>query len=221
MTTIFNKIVEDFNAARVTCRDDNATEAARFYASVRVSLLSTLIGTVSPGGGVVPTDDKVVSEIVKFLNNNIETQGHLIKGIKTPLPDISPTPTAVMMDALRECSRYATLVIERYILEEYLPPVFDEDRIMAVLTTVVNISNKGAVMGACKKAAAEQGLRFDGALVNRTLAKYQDMTVIVKNESFDMIEKLIENPPELNDTMKAAIERSKNGVFEINVDRRN
>lgn len=34
-------------------------------------------------------------------------------------------------------------------------------------------------------------------------------------ESYSMIEKLIENPPELNDAMKAAIERSKSGVIEI------
>lgn len=45
----------------------------------------------------------------------------------------------------------------------------------------------------------------------------RDRVIIMTAESYNMIEKLMANPPELNDVMKAAIERSKRGVIEIEV----
>ena len=43
----------------------------------------------------------------------------------------------------------------------------------------------------------------------------RDRVVTLTAESYDMIVEMLANPPELNDRMKAAIERSKHGVIEI------
>lgn len=213
---LFSRIQQDYNKARVESRAVDANEATRMYAAIKVGLLSTLLGDVNPGGGVVPTDDRVIEKIVQFMNKNEESTEILKSKLAEPLPRISPFPTEEMVKALTECRNYASLVIEWHVLNSYIPPVFGETNIRELLVDVNTADiNIGKVMGLCKAKAAELGLRFDGKVVKRVLDNCKNEAITMTAESYDMITKLAENPPELNDTMKAAIKRSENGVIEI------
>ena len=71
-----------------------------------------------------------------------------------------------------------------------------------------------------EQAAALTGTSVSSflAMVARKAAEEiieRDRVVTLTAESYDMIVEMLANPPELNDRMKAAIERSKHGVIEI------
>ncbi|ATI17344.1 hypothetical protein [Aeromonas phage AS-szw] len=142
--------------------EDRSTHCGK----VRINALTTLIGEASPSGNQVVTDEQVQSVIRKFVKNIDEAVTEIRKRVVSVSNDMT---NQEVMDILKTDIKFTDLMIERELLSSYLPKVFDEEHIKEVLGQLVGGSNIGQVMGACKKAAADKGLLFDGALVKKVL----------------------------------------------------
>ncbi|AUE22781.1 hypothetical protein Ah1_00263 [Aeromonas phage Ah1] len=132
---------------------------------LKINALTTLIGESSPAGNATVTDEQVQAVIRKFVKNLDEAISELHKRTKQISNDLT---NQEVMDILKQDIRYTNALIERELYTAYLPQVFDSADIRAI---IVNMSgaNIGQVMGACKKAAQEQGKMFDGALVRKEM----------------------------------------------------
>ncbi|MDY0071195.1 MAG: GatB/YqeY domain-containing protein [Thauera sp.] len=119
--------------------------------SVRISLLSTLIGEAAMvgknAGNRDSTDEEVLQTVRKFLKNNQEA-------------------TAVIKDP----ARLAVLEEESAVLASYLPPQASDEEVKAFIdSTVAGLADRspkqmGVVMGALK---ARFGTNFDAKTANQ------------------------------------------------------
>ncbi|ADM79885.1 hypothetical protein phiAS5_ORF0042 [Aeromonas phage phiAS5] len=153
--SLLEQIKQDQIAARKSA--DRTTDIGK----MKISALTTLIGEASPAGNATASDEDVLKVIRKFVKNLDET-------IKTVDVEHKITSFEQAAETLKDCSKLMMLLIERQLYTGYLPKVFDSADIRDI---IVNMSgaNIGQVMGACKKAAQEQGKMFDGALVRKEM----------------------------------------------------
>ncbi|AAQ17907.1 hypothetical protein Aeh1ORF245c [Aeromonas phage Aeh1] len=132
---------------------------------LKINALTTLIGEASPAGNATVSDEQVQAVIRKFVKNLDESLAVSYARAKEIANEMA---TQEVVDILKDDIRHCHMLIERQLYMNYLPQVFDSADIRAI---IVNMSgaNIGQVMGACKKAAQEQGKMFDGALVRKEM----------------------------------------------------
>lgn len=168
---MYNKIKQDQLDARkkALAKDDEAQ-----IHKIKANLLTTLLGAIqNKMDGKPASDDVVIAVIRSFVKANDEAYRALIL-TQEPI-DIDDFSTAAMLKELTECYDIAKLLIEAMILGSYLPAVFDEDEIRAVIDSILPSDRQvGKIMGACKAAAAKNNKLFDGAIVQRVFKEYQN-----------------------------------------------
>ncbi|UYD60162.1 hypothetical protein OPFAMLBM_00141 [Aeromonas phage avDM12-TAAL] len=141
--------------------EDRNTEVGK----IKINALTTLIGEASPAGNATVSDEQVQAVIRKFLKNLDEALAASFARAKKISMEMN---NKEVLEILKDDVRHCNMLIERLLYVSYLPQVFDSADIRAI---IVNMSgaNIGQVMGACKKAAQEQGKMFDGALVRKEM----------------------------------------------------
>lgn len=160
--SLLEKIKQDQVEARKS--SERATETGK----VRINALTTLIGEASPAGNATASDEdvqKVIRKFVKNLDDALASSHDLAK-------KVAENNNKDVLEILKSDVRHCNMVFERQLYMAYLPTVFDSDDIRAIIEKIGNV-NIGQIMGACKKAAQEQGKMFDGALVKKEMAEFE------------------------------------------------